>query len=149
MKILSKWSANYRHVGFALFSALLCAVFYPSLKDLFALGWIDRVPKLMGVQAEGSAACANAWAAHTETITPVSAQTIADSISVDLPRDGVRAVRAVRETNGAYLLVGDDEILAAIRDLSRSEAVFAEPAAAAAYAGLVKAVTSCGRAVLS
>jgi threonine synthase len=57
-----------------------------------------------------------------------------------MPRDGVRAVRAVRETNGAYLTVSDDEILAAVRDLSRSEALFAEPAAAAAYAGLVKAV---------
>jgi threonine synthase len=70
----------------------------------------------------------------------VSATTIADSISADIPRDGVRAVRAVRETNGAYLTVSDAEMLAAIRDLSRREAVFAEPAAAAAYAGLVKAV---------
>ena len=94
----------------------------------------------MGIQAEGSAACYNAWKAGTEKIMPVSATTIADSISADMPRDGVRAVRAVRETNGAYLTVGDDEILAAIRDLARSEAVFAEPAAAAAYAGLVKAV---------
>jgi threonine synthase len=93
----------------------------------------------MGVQAEGSAACANAWAANTETITPVSAQTLADSISVDLPRDGVRAVRAVRETGGAYVVVSDDDILAAMRDLARGLAVFAEPAGATAYAGLAKA----------
>ncbi len=113
---------------------------WKGLRDLAALGWIDKMPMLMGIQAEGSAACYNAWKAGTEKIVPVSATTIADSISVDNPRDGVRAVRAVRETNGAYLTVGDDEILAAIRDLSRSEAVFAEPAAATAYAGLVKAV---------
>jgi threonine synthase len=113
---------------------------WKGLRDLAALGWIDTMPMLMGIQAEGSAACYNAWKAGTEKIMPVSATTIADSISADMPRDGVRAVRAVRETNGAYLTVGDDEIFAAIRDLARREAVFAEPAAAAAYAGLVKAV---------
>jgi threonine synthase len=113
---------------------------HKGFKDLLALGWIDKLPKLMGVQAEGSAACANAWAANTETITPVSAHTLADSISVDLPRDGVRAVRAVRETGGAYVVVSDADILAAMRDLARGLAVFAEPAGATAYAGLAKAV---------
>jgi threonine synthase len=109
-------------------------------RDLLALGWIDRMPKMMGVQAIGSAACANAWAANNETITPVQGTTLADSISVDLPRDGVRAVRAVRDSDGAYILVSDDEILAAMRDLARGIAVFAEPAGTAAYAGFTKAV---------
>ena len=113
---------------------------HKGFKDLCALGWIDHIPKLMGVQAEGSAACANAWAAGTETITPVAAATLADSISVDLPRDGVRAVRAVRETGGAFVTVSDQEILAAMAALGRELAVFAEPAGAAAHAGLVKAV---------
>jgi threonine synthase len=110
------------------------------LKDLLALGMIDKLPKLMGVQAAGSAACYNAWHHHTEKITPVDAQTIADSISVGLPRDGVRAVRAASHTSGAYLTVTDDEILDAMRVLARQAAVFAEPAGATAYAGLVKAV---------
>lgn len=115
---------------------------WKGLRDLGALGWIDKMPKLMGIQAEGSAACYNAWKAGADAtrITPVNAHTIADSISADIPRDGVRAVRAVRETDGVYLTVTDDEILAAIRELARSEAVFSEPAGAAAYAGLVKAV---------
>ncbi|MBI5303682.1 MAG: threonine synthase [Chloroflexi bacterium] len=113
---------------------------WKGLGDLLNLGWINQMPKLMGIQAEGSAACYNAWKAGTEKITPVNATTIADSISADIPRDGVRAVRAVRETGGAYLTVSDDEILAAIRDLARTEAVFAEPAASTAYAGLQKAV---------
>ncbi len=113
---------------------------WKGLRDLAALGWIDRMPKLMGIQAEGSAACYNAWKAGTDKITPVRAETIADSISADIPRDGIRAVRAVRETGGAYLTASDDEILGAIRDLARSSAVFAEPAGATAYAGLVKAV---------
>jgi threonine synthase len=115
---------------------------HKGLKDLCALGWIDHMPRLLGVQAEGSAACANAWAAGTETITPVAATTLADSIAVDLPRDGVRAVRAARDTGGAYVTVTDDEILAAMAALGRDLAVFAEPAGAAAHAGLVKAAAA-------
>lgn len=113
---------------------------WKGFKDLEALGWIDHLPQLMGVQAEGSAACANAWAEGAEMVKPVEATTLADSISVDLPRDGLRAVKAVRATNGAFVVVTDDAILAAMRDLGRYAAVFAEPAGAAAYAGLVQAV---------
>ncbi|MGD0037540.1 MAG: threonine synthase [Bacteroidota bacterium] len=113
---------------------------WKGLRDLLALGWIDKMPRLIGIQAEGSAACYNAWKAGTDKITVVNAQTIADSISTDLPRDGVRAVRAVRETGGVYLTVTDDEIIAAIAELARGEAIFAEPAASAVYAGLKKAV---------
>lgn len=113
---------------------------WKGLSDLYALGWIDKIPKLMGVQAEGSAACFNAWRAGETEITPVDASTIADSINVGLPRDGRRAVRAVRETKGEFITVSDDEILAAMPELARGEAVFAEPAASAAYAGLLKAV---------
>jgi threonine synthase len=52
----------------------------------------------------------------------------------------VRAVRAVRETGGVYLTVTDDEIIAAIAELARGEAIFAKHAASAVYAGLKKAV---------
>ena len=110
------------------------------LRDLAALGWIERVPRLMGVQAAGSAAIYRAWEAGTEQITPVTPTTLADSISVGKPRDGVKALRAVRDTNGAMILVDDEDILEAMRLLGREAAVFAEPAAAAALAGLVRAV---------
>jgi threonine synthase len=115
---------------------------HKGFKDLLALGWIPNLPRIIGVQAEGSAAIANAFHAGTETITPVSATTIADSISVDLPRDGVRAVRAAQYTNGTYVTVSDDEIIKAIAELG-TQGVFPEPAGATAYAGLVKA-TSLG-----
>lgn len=114
---------------------------HKGFKDLLKLGWIPNMPRIIGVQAEGSAAIANAFRADTETITPVSAATLADSISVDLPRDGVRAVRAARETGGTYVTVSDAEILYAISKLG-TMGVFAEPAGAAAYAGLVKAAAS-------
>jgi threonine synthase len=113
---------------------------HKGFKDLYEIGWIERVPKLFGVQSEGSSAVYNAFIAKTETILPVSANTFADSISVDMPRDGVRAVRAATQTGGAYIAVPDDEILVAMRDLASEEAVFAEPAGATSYAGLVKAV---------
>jgi threonine synthase len=113
---------------------------HKGFKDLLALGWIEKMPRLFGVQSIGSAAIFNAFMSGGETITPVHATTIADSISVDLPRDGVRAVRAARETGGTYITVSDQSILAAMRDLARSAAVFAEPAGAAAYAGLVAAL---------
>ena len=115
---------------------------HKGFKDLLALGWIPNMPRIIGVQAEGSAAIANAFNANTETITPVSATTLADSISVDLPRDGVRAVRAAKETGGTYITVADDEIIKSIAELGKM-GVFAEPAGATAYAGLVKA-TSLG-----
>jgi threonine synthase len=110
---------------------------HKGFKDLLQLGWLPRIPRIIGVQAEGSAAVANAFHGNTETVMPVSAKTIADSISVDLPRDGVRAVRAATETDGTYITVSDDEILKAIAELGRV-GIFAEPAGAAAYAGLVK-----------
>jgi threonine synthase len=112
---------------------------HKGFKDLLALGWIDRLPRMIGVQADGSAAIADAFHAGTEKIVPIFAKTIADSISVDLPRDGVRAIRAARETGGTYIKVSDDEILKAIATLG-PQGIFAEPAGATAYAGLVKAV---------
>jgi threonine synthase len=107
--------------------------------DLLALGWMEQMPRLFGVQAQGSAAVANAVLAGTEQISTVTAQTLADSISVDLPRDGLRAVRAITQTGGTCLVVSDDEILTAIAALGKA-GIFAEPAGAAAFAGLVSAV---------
>jgi threonine synthase len=111
---------------------------HKGFKDLQQLGWMPKIPRLIGVQAAGSAAIANAFHAGTETITPIAAKTLADSISVDLPRDGVRAVRAARDTGGTYTVVSDEDILHAVAGLGLL-GIFAEPAGAAAYAGLLKA----------
>lgn len=115
---------------------------HKGLKDLLALGWIDHMPRIVGVQAEGSAFMYEAWRDGEDVLTkaPVSGKTVADSISAGLPRDRIKALAAVTETNGAYVCVTDDEILAAIPALARGSGVFAEPAGATAYAGLVKAV---------
>jgi len=112
---------------------------WKGLRDLEALGWLERMPRLFGVQAAGAAALAAAWQRGDEDIRPVVPQTLADSISVGRPRDGIKALRAVRGTGGAFITVTDEEILDAMRVLARRAAVFAEPAGATGYAGLVKA----------
>ncbi len=116
----------------------IIAGIHKGFRDLLALGWIEQAPRIFGVQADGSAAIANAFRQRSETILPVSAHTLADSISVDLPADGVRAVRAAFHTGGAYLTVSDEQILQAIPRLGRI-GVFAEPAGAAAFAGMEEA----------
>ncbi len=110
--------------------------------DLLELGWIERIPRLIGVQAEGSSPLVQAWQTGIDVreMQPVEAHTIADSISAGLPRDRSRALRAVRETKGALLAVTDAEIVASIPRLARLTGVFAEPAAAAVYAGAQRAV---------
>lgn len=115
---------------------------HKGLKDLLALGWIDHMPKLMGIQAQGSNFLAEAWEKGEDVLNkaPITASTVADSINAGLPRDRIKAMAAVRDTGGAYLTVSDTEILAAIPALARGCGVFAEPAGAAAYAGLLKAV---------
>ena len=112
---------------------------HKGFKDLHALGLMEQIPRIFGVQSDESAAIANAFESGTEEIKPVSATTRADSISVDLPRDGLRALRAATQTGGAYVTVPDAEIIAAIAELGKV-GIFAEPAGAASYAGLVKAV---------
>jgi threonine synthase len=112
---------------------------HKGLRELQELGWLEQVPQLYGVQAEGAASIANAFLSHSETIDAVKANTLADGIAVDLPNDGQRALRAATETGGAYLKVSDTEILSAVQRLGLA-GIFAEPAGAAAFAGLRKAV---------
>jgi len=111
---------------------------YKGFFDLFALGWTEQIPALHAVQAEGSAAIVNSLTRGGD-IEAVSADTVADSISVDLPRDGGKARRAILESGGLGFLVSDEDILRAQKSLSEDTGIFAEPAAAAAYAGFLQA----------
>ena len=113
---------------------------HKGFKDLLALGWIDKMPRIYGVQSTQSAALVDAWRRDLDVPEPVAATTRADSISVNAPRDPIKALNAVRESNGAFLAVSDEAILQAILPLARLGAIFAEPAGATAYAGLAVAV---------
>lgn len=125
---------------------------FKGLRDLKAIGLIDRLPKVMAIQSCKSDAVVRAVRAlggrkpeHPQDIRieAVQATTMADSISVDLPRDGVAAVRAVVESGGGAVAVSDEEILAAQAELAKTTGIFAEPAGATAYAGL-KALLTAG-----
>jgi threonine synthase len=110
---------------------------HKGLRDLYALGWIDKMPRIYGVQAAGSNFMAEAWQAGLHGLrvlekAPIDSHTVADSISAGLPRDRIKAMAAVVDTGGAYVVVSDDEILAAIPVLARGCGVFAEPAGAPA-----------------
>jgi threonine synthase len=115
---------------------------HKAMKDAVGLGWIDKTPRIYGIQSAGSDYMVQAFESGEDVLTkpPISADTLADSISADLPRDRIKAMAAVTETNGAYLRVSDDDILAAVPLLARGSGVFAEPAGAAAYTGLIEAV---------
>ena len=119
--------------------------------DLQAVGLIDRLPRIDCVQSEASAAISRTihqvrsgngqdvdWSGLA--VSQVRASTVADSISVDRPRDGLAAVKAVIESGGEAVTVADRDILAAIPEMARATGVFAEPAAAAPWAGLKKMI---------
>lgn len=113
---------------------------YKGFYDLKQLGLIDKIPQLIPVQAEGSSAIINALEKNADEVAPLSeSKTIADSISVSAPACGKWAVKIVRETGGFGVTVTDEEILFAMKELASLTGIFAEPAAAAAYAGLIKA----------
>lgn len=138
--------------GFAVPDAVLVSVgdgniisgVYKGLFELSALGLVDHLPRLIGVQANGSAAIANAWLSgiDPENMEPVRAQTVAEGlVAADLPADRVKAMNAVNNSGGTFITVSDEEILAAIPAIARASGVFCEPAAAAAFAGLIKAIS--------
>lgn len=122
---------------------------WKGFRDLRDAGITDRTPKMLCTQSTQS----NAIAQATEKfeaggygsdwtkvkIDAVNATTVADSISVDVPRDGLAAVRAVVESGGAAVAVPDESILAAISELARGAGVFSEPAASCAWAGVKQA----------
>ena len=110
---------------------------YRGFEDFYRLGMIDRIPRMIAVQAEGSPAIVRALEGDG-IVRPYPAQTVADGISVSLPRNGAMAVKVIRESGGFGITVSDQEILAAEKELAKLTGVFAEPSGAASYAGLVR-----------
>ncbi|MBS3787100.1 threonine synthase [Candidatus Bipolaricaulota bacterium] len=113
-------------------------------KELTRIGMIDDPPKVIGVQAEGADTIASTFADYTGgdvELQEQKASTMADSIAVGKPRDLVKAVKYVYENGGEYMTVSDAEITSGLTELAQKRGVFAEPAAAAAYAGFKKALS--------
>ncbi len=121
--------------------------------DLQRLGLIDRLPRVDAAQSKGSDAISRAVEAlrkvdavdwRSARIDPVNADTVADSIAVDQPRDGLAAAKAIIESGGEAVAVADEDILAAITEMASLAGVFPEPAAAAPLAALHQ-LSSSGR----
>ena len=111
---------------------------WKGFRELKTLGLIARTPRILGVQAAGAAPITTAFFSG-QPLAPIEPETIADSIAVGVPRNWKKAVLAVKESGGAMINVSDEEILDAMRYTGRLAGIFAEPAAAAAVAGLRRA----------
>ena len=112
---------------------------YNGFYDLYKLGLIDRIPKILGVQSTGCCPFVDA-ANEGRDLVPTEENTIADSIAVGVPRNPRKALRAVRDSKGAWIAVTDEQILDTMRVLGRHEGVFGEPAGVTATAGVREAV---------
>ncbi|MDR0722974.1 MAG: threonine synthase [Treponema sp.] len=110
---------------------------WKGFKDLYALGFIETLPKLISVQASGCCPVNRAFATGTP-IAWMEENTLADSIAVGVPRNGEKALRAIRESQGLVVNVSDEEILAAMRLLGATSGIFGEPAGVTGTAGLKK-----------
>ena len=116
---------------------------YKGFKDLLQYGLIKKMPRITAVQAEGSNALHRAL--KNGKFDFQSSTTIADSISVDIPRNGYTALRYLQQYEGDTVCVSDKEIIEAQARLSSGAGLFTEPAGAAAWAGLLKCSKEIGK----
>lgn len=115
---------------------------YKGFFDLLQLGWIEKIPQLVAIQPEGSDAIVKALAENEKNISKIfrdSADSVADSLVVNAPRNAEMALRSLKMSNGYGLTVSDEEIIKAIAEVSSSTGIFVEPAASTAWAGIKKA----------
>jgi threonine synthase len=110
------------------------------LEEMKRLGFIDRMPRMLGVQAEGAKPLMDAFLSGKDLL-PTPTDTIADSIAVGTPRNWRRAIQKIKESNGTMAAVSDKEIVEAMRLTAQLGGVFGEPAGVAGVAGLKKAIT--------
>ncbi len=115
--------------------------YYKGFMDYYRLGLIDRLPRIIGVQATGAQAVVNSFNEKRNDIQILpSINTLASAIAVANPIDGLKALEAINSTNGYAVAVTDNEILAAQHRMAKEEGIFAESSAAATVAGLQKLI---------
>ena len=110
---------------------------WKGLKDLYAIGFIDKLPRLISAQAEGCHPI-NRAIAENKPWEPMEENTLADSIAVGVPRNADKALMAIRESNGIVVNVTDEEIMAAQKLLGTTCGVFGEPAGVTGTAAVKK-----------
>lgn len=114
---------------------------WKGVTEFHEAGFIEDLPMMTGIQAEGAAPIANAVRNNKKSIEPiVNPETIATAIRIGAPVSAQKALRAIYDSNGMAETVTDDEILSAQKLLARTEGIGVEPASAASIAGLLKLV---------
>lgn len=112
---------------------------YKALTELEEVGWIDRMPMLTGIQAEGSSPVSKAFSNSKKDFVPVeNPETLATAIRIGNPVSGRKALAAMYNTGGYSTTVTDKEIIEAQKLTARKEGIFVEPASAASVAGIIK-----------
>ena len=119
------------------------AAYWKGFKEYRALEAVDSHPRIMGVQAAGAAPVAAMFSNGSDTLVPVAKpDTVATAIRIGNPANWKKTARALRDSGGSCFTVTDDDILKAQKLMARLEGIFAEPAGAAAVAGLAKDISS-------
>jgi threonine synthase len=130
------------HVFVPVGDGVILAGAYRGFENLLRLGRIKKMPTIWACQAKGSSAIARAFVSSRSGSEafgdPVQANTLADSISVDVPRNGLHALAKLKKYGGKTVVVSDTEILAAQKKLASASGLFAEPSSSAAFAGWLK-----------
>jgi threonine synthase len=107
--------------------------------ELTKLGLVDDgAPRVFGAQAAGCSPVSAAFKAGHDVVQPVRPDTIAKSLAIGNPADGPYVLDVVRRTGGVVEDVTDDEVVAGIRLLARTEGIFAETAGGVTVAVLAK-----------
>jgi threonine synthase len=114
---------------------VIISAVYKGFEDLYLLNLIDRMPVIIAVQSKGSDNLVRNI--NKKDFQTIASTTIADSISVDIPRNFYMTKQFIQQYNGESITVSDEEIIEASAILSRNTGLFAEPASAAAFAGLL------------
>jgi len=110
-------------------------------RDLEQAGLVERRPRLIAVQPEGSSAIVNAVRSGANEATAMpGATSVADSLTVEMPRNAIGCLAEIRASEGGGITVSDEAISGAISRLAGTTGIFAEPAGAAALAGLETAL---------
>jgi len=131
------------HVVVPVASGSLLTKIEKGFRELHRVGLLDDEPRVRvsGAQAAGCSPVATAWLEGSDTIRPVKPATIAKSLAIGNPADGYFALDTVRRTDGAFAAVTDDEVIAGIRLLARTEGIFAETAGGVTIATLQRLAT--------
>lgn len=135
------WRAPYNIIVPVGSGALLCAI-WRGLKQLMEINLINEIEtRIIGAQPEGCSPIVKAFKSNLNDVFPIEKpETIAKSLAIGDPGDGIYALKTIRESNGIAESANDEEILEGIKLLAENEGIFTEPAGGVTIAVLKKLI---------